>query len=744
MLAFGRRLKIVSARTPPFAPLLLPPRSQSTDEDEFPPAAAVAPPPNGDILAESERFVRARHLSRRAATPRSSFLEARGLTHHHRYARHRGRDAGDSPARVVLLNHLSAALLVRGDARPADGDDHCGGGDRAEVVSTVDRGTSVRDLTKLHDLTLELTRLRSWRADAERVIVQQARDLRSLQKHKVSVRQERDDVAALREDLATARRERDEREAERDELKSQASTLRNAQETLREEARQKEECHESRLEDAKSEAMEWKTASERAVTESGQETAALSNQVKLLPEENQQLQQELAESRSSNEVRAMEHDRMQQSMKGAVQQLQTSLDAKEQEVRELKDQISVSSKNVSELQADLDESNLAKEAMAADTSKQIQTARRANETLSSKIDRLEKELEGLRSFDEAKAAEFEGMEERIEAKDAALKHFATELRAREDDVEQHAATTDTACKEATAAKSKMVEDHQAIVAEMELVATAAAAEHKSAVLRMADQWKADLSKMTEEHETKISCLEVAARLAEEEHSSTVFQMAEKHKADMAKVVEEHEAAATVVAAEHKSTVSTVLKMLEEQKADVSEMIQEHKAIVTRMDAAATSVAAEHAEEMSKMTAKHTTALCKITELHAALKLTEDQLSLRTTELNEWKDNAKKESKELADQKAESDELLLTKSGEILKCEAEISDLQDQIEATRRSLVEKSEEATTLAENVKYLETQLNDWKDNAKNELKELADQKRNLMSFCQQSQMKFSSVKLK
>ena len=69
-------------------------------------------------------------------------------------------------------------------------------------------GTAARlELAELHDWTLELTRLRSWQADAEKVIVQQARDLQSLQRQKVSANQEPDDGVALRGQLSTAQEE---------------------------------------------------------------------------------------------------------------------------------------------------------------------------------------------------------------------------------------------------------------------------------------------------------------------------------------------------------------------------------------------------------------------------------------------------------------------------------------------------------------------------------------------------------
>ena len=161
----------------------------------------------------------------RAGTPRSSLLEVRELTHHHHYARHHDNDvrrAGDGAARVVPLNHVSTAL-VPGAARPG-----------ADNRSPLGKAAG-QELAELHDWTLKLTGLRSWRADAEKGIMQQDRDLRSLPGQKASANQEKDGAVALRgqlltaqeeledirEHLEAARRERDEGAAEHGAIKSQ-------------------------------------------------------------------------------------------------------------------------------------------------------------------------------------------------------------------------------------------------------------------------------------------------------------------------------------------------------------------------------------------------------------------------------------------------------------------------------------------------------------------------------------------
>ena len=100
---------------------------------------------------------------------------------------------------------------------------------------------------------------------------------------------------------------------------------------------------------------------------------------------------------------------MQQSMKGTFQQLEITLDAKEDEVSELKKQVGVLSEDVSKLRAELEESHLAKEDLVANASIQVKAVRRENDQLNGEMGRLEEELEGPWLFDEAKGTEFEAL-----------------------------------------------------------------------------------------------------------------------------------------------------------------------------------------------------------------------------------------------------------------------------------------------------------------------------------------------
>ncbi|KAL3794607.1 hypothetical protein ACHAW5_007930, partial [Stephanodiscus triporus] len=320
-----------------------------------------------DVLMDSEHGRLYSHPNvNRASTPRTMILEQQGLSHHHRFARH--RSIPSEPITIVPLNHVSSALVVNSGG---------GGGMNGHHSHGMVKSCSARDLVDLRALMDELTELRAWKVRAAE----------SLEAHKglKEVDVLRASMAEASEEVIRLRSEGEERRLEVESLKSRF----------------------------KKEVLEWKTAAEQAVAESSKEIATLSICNKEMRSENERLsgnvddlknrlesmlhsaererlladeearglhmllhaditrlESNLEEIKRSNDAKDKELMDLKEKFTASEtlqnHKMETALRAREEEISSLKSELANMAKCTSTLQAKINATNLASEFMTSE------------------------------------------------------------------------------------------------------------------------------------------------------------------------------------------------------------------------------------------------------------------------------------------------------------------------------------------------------------------------------------------
>jgi len=364
----------------------------------------------------------------RPSTPRTAILEQQGWSHHHRFARH--RSIPTEQITIVPLNHVSAAVVVNTGG---------GGGMNGRHNHGMVDSCSAKDLVELRALMDELPEYREWKAHAAKSLENAHTGSKEVEELRISWLEASEEVTRLR--------------AEGEKLHLNMELLK---------------CH------LESEVLEWKTAAEKAVTESSKEIATLSMNDMEMRAENERLsvvvdtltnklesmlhladrqralaeeearglhvllqaditrlEGKLEESKRSNDAKdkTLIDLREQLTLKENQQSLQVekTLRVRDEEVSSLKSELANMAMRTSTLQATIDAANLARDVMTNEL------------TVHKLVDaRLKEEIDAHTSCKErleATTCENQMLQEQLDAQESAVQELKAIMKMDEHEVE---------------------------------------------------------------------------------------------------------------------------------------------------------------------------------------------------------------------------------------------------------------------------------------------------------------------